>query len=173
MSSVGGSYYVEKWQKGSRLAKKWKNPQKRGRRQNKGKVDPQERRKDRPSFLLLALPTCQTQIHLNISPFGLLGSKCSSTCGEWGKTMFTLSKALSSTWVGHLILMMMKTLCPCLAVHNTVEPKCLMLHSAIHLWMSNKGSVSWCWWRLFVHVWRFTIQLSQNAWRWGNLSKTF
>ena len=34
--------------------------------------------------------------------------------------------------------MMMKTLCPCLAVHNTVEPKCLTLHSAIQLWMSNK-----------------------------------
>ena len=52
-----------------------------GRRQNKGKVDLQERRKDRPSFLLLALPTCQTQIHLDILPFGLLGSKCSSTLG--------------------------------------------------------------------------------------------
>ena len=56
-----------------------------GRRQNKGKVDLQERRKDRPSFLLLALPTCQTQIHLNIPPFGVLASKCSNT---WGLRVF-------------------------------------------------------------------------------------
>ena len=71
-----------------------------GRLTKKGKVDPQERRKDRPSFLLLALPACQTQIHLNIPLFGLLGSKCSGSMGMGAflKNMFLSGRATKSTF---------------------------------------------------------------------------
>ena len=82
-------------------SKKVKEPTKKGGAPTKkGKVDPQERLKDRPSFLLLALPTCQTQIHLNIPPFGVLGSKCSSTLGMrlFLKNMFLSVRTTKSTF---------------------------------------------------------------------------
>ena len=114
-----------------------------GRRQNKGKVDLQERRKDRPSFLLLALPTCQTQIHLNIPLFGLLGSKCSGSMGMRAflkKTCSCLAgqpKALSNTEQYHMGRSSDpdddEDSLPMLGGHNAVEPKWLTLHRVIHL----------------------------------------
>ena len=124
MSSVGGSYYVEKWQKGSSPAKKWKSRQKRG---GADKIRERLIRKKGGKIVLpfyfLHCPLARPRYIWTSPLFGLLGSKCSGSMGlgAFLKNMFLSGRATKSTFK-----------------HRTVS----------------HGSVIWSWWwrRLFAHV---------------------